>query len=192
MTFELDPQTETMFRNLEEKTGISMAGWLKLVSDSGLSAHKEIMKLLKEKHGLTHGYANTISILARRQMEAAASGINPDEVDLVAAQYEGDKASLRPIYDKLITAVEGFGSDVEIAPKKTYVSLRRSKQFGLVQPSTKTRVDVGINLPGTAPGERLEASGSFNSMVSHRVRLASPDQVDDELIGWLHAAYESA
>jgi hypothetical protein len=192
MSLELETQVETMFRNLEEKTGISYEGWMKLVKDSGLTAHKEIMKLLKEEHGLTHGYANTISILARRQMEAEASGIHPAEIDLVAEQYQGDKYALRLIYDKLIAAVEGFGSDVEIAPKKTYVSLRRNKQFGLVQPSTKTRVDVGLNLPTTASGERLEASGSFNSMVSHRVRLEKPEQVDEELIGWLRAAYESA
>ena len=49
--------------------------------------------------------------------------------------------------------------------------LRRGKQFGLVQPSTRTRVDVGINLKDVPPAGRLEASGSFNAMVSHRVRL---------------------
>ena len=85
-----------------------------------------------------------------------------------------------------------FGKDVELAPKKTYVSLRRAKQFGLVQPSTKTRVDVGINLKGMPPTDRLEASGSFNAMVSHRVRVASAKEVDAELIGWLKRAYEHA
>jgi hypothetical protein len=76
--------------------------------------------------------------------------------------------------------------------KKTYVSLRRSKQFALVQPPTKTRVDVGINLKGVAPAGRLEASGSFNSMVSHRVRIESVKDVDKELVAWLKQAYESA
>ena len=72
------------------------------------------------------------------------------------------------------------------------VTVGDNKQFGLIQPSTKTRVDVGLNLKGTAPTERLEASGSFNAMVSHRVRLASVDEVDGELIGWLRQAYEGA
>ena len=88
--------------------------------------------------------------------------------------------------------MSGFGADVELAPKKAYVSLRRNKQFGLVQPSTKTRVDVGINLKDVAATERLEKSGSFNAMVSHRVRLASPTEVDAELIAWLKQAYERA
>ena len=72
------------------------------------------------------------------------------------------------------------------------MALRRNKQFGIVQPSTKTRVDVGINLKGVEPTERLEASDSFNSMVSHRVRVTDATQIDDELIGWLRQAYDMA
>ena len=89
-------------------------------------------------------------------------------------------------------AVAKFGSDVEFSPKKTYVSLRRSKQFALVQPSTPERLDVGINLKGAAPGGRLEASGSFNAMVSHRVRVTAASDIDAELLGWLRAAYDAA
>lgn len=99
---------------------------------------------------------------------------------------------MRPVYDALIKRITAFGDDVELAPKKAYVSLRRNKQFALIQPSTKDRVDVGINLKGTEPGERLEASGSFNAMVSHRVRLGSPKDVDKELIDWLRQAYDAA
>ena len=88
--------------------------------------------------------------------------------------------------------VSGFGKDVEISPKKTYVSYRRNKQFALIQPSTRERVDVGINLKGEPPGKRLEASGSFNAMVSHRVRLSSPKDVNAELKKWLKKAYDAA
>ena len=75
---------------------------------------------------------------------------------------------------------------------EAYVSLRRSKQFGLIQPTTATRVDVGLVLKGIPPGKRLEASGSFNSMVTHRVKLSAADDVDSELIGWLRQAYNNA
>ena len=86
----------------------------------------------------------------------------------------------------------GFGSDVELAPKKAYVSLRRTRQFGLIQPSTNTRLDLGLNLKGVAPNRRLEASGSFNAMCTHRVRLESVSEVDAEVIGWLRQAYDAA
>jgi hypothetical protein len=29
-------------------------------------------------------------------------------------------------------------------------------------------------------------------MVTHRVRVNSPDEADDELVGWLRQAYEAA
>ena len=181
-----EEQLQSMLRNLEEKTGNTLKQWLGVVKKSGLDRHGGIVKMLKSDHGMTHGYAN---LVAHEALRSAAG--NAGEEDLVATQYTG-KETLRPIYDRVVDAVQGFGGDVELAPKKAYVSLRRAKQFGLVQPSTKTHVDVGIQLKGIEPGERLEASGSFNAMVSHRVRISDAAEVDDELIGWLQAAYDAA
>ncbi|MGH9380782.1 MAG: DUF4287 domain-containing protein [Thermoanaerobaculia bacterium] len=178
---------DSMIRNLEEKTGRSLAEWTAAVRQSGLDRHGLIVKWLKSEHGLGHGYAN---LVASKALEPAAEAATGDH--LVEAQYAGAKAALRPIYDVLAAAAASFGSDVEIAPKKTYVSLRRSKQFALVQPSTTSRVDVGIQLPGRPAEGRLEVSGSFNAMVSHRVRVAAAAEVDDELLGWLRAAYDRA
>jgi hypothetical protein len=188
MPQKIDPALATMIRNLEEKTGKKLDAWVAVVKKLGPVKHGEAVKHLKEKHGLGHGYANMLVHIAAGDVGEKA----PPGDDLVAAQYDGDKAALRPIYDKLIKALSAFGSDVEVAPKKTYVSLRRAKQFALVQPTTKTRIDVGINLKGVAPTARLEASGSFNAMVSHRVRVESAADVDRELVGWLRQAYDAA
>jgi hypothetical protein len=177
-----------MIAGLRDKTGKSLDEWLAVLKASGLTKHKEFMTLLKTEHGVTHGFANMISLQALNSDSHTAS----DTAPLVDAQYAGAKAALRPVYDAILAAVQKFGKDVEVSPKKAYVSLRRSKQFAIVQPSTATRVDVGINLPGTDAGERLEAAGSFNAMVSHRVRLASVADVDKELVGWLKKAYASA
>jgi predicted transport protein len=110
----------------------------------------------------------------------------------VDQQYAGTKAALRPIYEKLLGAIKAFGKDIEVSPKKAYVSLRRGKQFAIIQPSTATRLDVGINLKGTEPTERLELSGSFNAMVTHRVRVTALGDVDKELLAWLKKAYEAS
>ena len=174
----------SMRANLKEKTGKDIQQWLKLVGSTKLDKHGKIVALLKSDHSVTHGFANLIAHDFLNQD-------TPDNDDLVAAQYNGAKAALKPIYDAILARLKDL-PEVEVSPKKTYVSLRRSKQFALIQPSTKTRVDVGINLKGDDATERLENSGSFNAMVSHRVRLTDIEQVDDELIGWLQAAYESA
>lgn len=176
---------ETMIANLPEKTGKPLEEWMSLLTASGLETHGEMMKLLKGEHGISHGFANLIVHMTRGADKTA-----PD--DPVSVQYSGAKAELKPIYDAILAFVLNLGSEVEIAPKKTYVSLRRSKQFALVQPSTKTRVDLGINLQGRAPNGRLEASGSFNGMVSHRVRLASVSDFDADVQGWLRDAFNAA
>ena len=116
-----------------------------------------------------------------------------DDTDTSEADADaGAKAHLKPIYDAIISAVRDLGDDVEVAPKKSYVSLRRKKQFAIVQPSTKIRVDLGLNLKGVVATDRLEASGSFNAMVSHRVRLESDAQVDAQLRTLLETAYNAA
>ena len=183
----VDEQTATMEANLKAKPGKSVSDWVKVVNAAKLAKHGEIVKFLKTGHGFTHGYAN---LVAHRALKSSAD--QKDSGDLVTAQYAGEKADLKPIYDRLIEAVNGFGKDVEIAPKNTYVSLRRKKQFALIQPSTRTRVDLGINLKGKAPAGKLEASGSFNAMVSHRVRLESAKDVTADVIGWLKEAYDAA
>ncbi len=175
-----------MIKNLEENTGKKFEEWLKIARTSGHEKHGELIKFLKSEHGLTHGYANLVAHKARKSDAGSA-----DDGDLVTAQYEG-KENLKPLYDKLVSEIEKFGDDVELAPKKAYVSLRRKKQFGLIQPSTKTRLDIGINLKGVEPGGKLEKAGSWNTMVSHRVKLSTDDNIDSELIGWLKAAYEEA
>jgi hypothetical protein len=177
-----------MIAGLREKTGKSLEEWLKILRSRKLTRHKEFMEVLKSEHGLTHGFANMIAL----QALGADSQTATDTGALVDAQYAGAKAGLRPIYEALLTAINKFGRDVEASPKKAYVSIRRSKQFAIIQPSTGARVDVGINLKGVPPTQRLEASGSFNAMVSHRVRLSSLREVDAELLGWLKKAYEGA
>ncbi len=176
-----------MKANLKEKTGKTLPQWLKIVKSSKLAKHGEIVKMLKSQHGVTHGFANLIAQEHLSTGKPAESGN-----ELVDKQYAGGKAELRPIYDAIIAAVQKFGNDVEVSPKKAYVSLRRSKQFALVQPSTKDRVDVGINFKSTKASGRLEKAGSFNAMVSHRVKVTDKKEVNAELKKWLNAAYDEA
>ena len=176
-----------MVANLKANTGKTMKQWLAIAKASKLEKHGALVKHLKSDHEMTHGYAN---LVAHEHFASGANASAPD--DLVGQQYSGKKASLRPIYDALIAVVTKLGKDVELAPKKAYVSLRRSKQFGLIQPSTATRVDVGLRLDDTPPKGRLEASGSFNSMVTHRVRITDMKEIDGELRGWLKQAYQAS
>ena len=113
------------------------------------------------------------------------------ESDAIAAQYSGGKAALRPIYERIVAIVGGFGDDVGLQTRKTYVAFTRGKQFAAVQPSANTRVDVGLKLPGEPSGGRLQATtNTGGGSMTHKIAVASLEEVDDELIAFLWAAYE--
>ncbi len=180
--------TQTMINNLPEKTGKSLEQWFALIKSKKLSKHGDIMKLIKGEHGVSHGFANSIAILYSRQAKGAPSNVE----EIVAAQYAGPKAALKPLYNEIIRAVKGFGKDVLISPKKANVSLRRNKQFALIQPTTKDRIDLGLILRGVPVKGRLEEGGTFSGMCTHRVRLQSKSDLDKEVLNWLRQAYEQA
>jgi predicted transport protein len=174
----------SLIRNLEAKTGKSMGEWIEIARGSGLGKHKEIVEWLKTNHGLTFGYANQISQRALAAADAPEAGSD----ELVDAQFTGAKAAMRPLYDLLLNQVKALGADVEISPKKTCVSFRRNKQFGLVQ-ATAQRLDVGIMLKGTPPAGRLEQNPT--TMVTHRVKVSTAAEIDAELMGWMKQAYDA-
>jgi predicted transport protein len=171
------------FQNLREKTGRSMPEWFEVLAATGLEKHGELMNHLKQQHGVSHGFANGIALEFRSRDQSSEGD------DLVDAQYAGAKAGLRPIYEKVVAAASALGDDVEIAPKKTGVSLRRSKQFAVVEAASAKRVQLGLQLKGHETTDRLLTG---NAMCSHRVNLTSADEVDDELLGWLREAYEAS
>jgi hypothetical protein len=179
----MDKALQAMIDNMPEKTGKSLQQWIFILASRPFAKHSEAVNFLKEEYGVTHGYANTIVALSKD------SGATGD--DLVAAQYKG-KETLIPIYDKILEIVRGFGSEVQVVPKKTTVSLVRKKQFALISPATKTRIDLGLKLRETPSAGRLEDSGPFGTMCTHRVRLSNVGEVDAELKAWLAAAYGEA
>ncbi len=188
MAYRNDPSVQTMIDNLPEKTGKSLDQWFKVLAASKLEKHGEMMKLLKGEHGVTHGFANMICLIYR---EESAATPPPSSEDLVEIQYAA-KQELRPIYEKLLAAALKLGADVEVAPKKNSVSLRRKKQFALIQPTTKTRIDLGIQLKGQNPTGKLEGGDMWNGMCTHRIQLMTVADADAEVLDWMKKAYEAA
>jgi predicted transport protein len=98
---------------------------------------------------------------------------------------------LKPFYDKLIAEIKTFDGEFEIAPKKTYVSLKRKKQFIILNPASKTRFEIGFNLKGTEAKGRLEAEKP-DGICSHKICLAGINEIDNEVIDWIRMAYNKA
>ncbi len=177
----MDDATKKLIESLPEKTGKSLEEWSSILDATGLEKHGQLLSHLKAEHGVTHGFANSIAILHRER------GIERTDDDLVDAQYVGAKAGLRPVADRLVEIARSLGDDVEIAPKRTSVSLRRHKQFALIEPASAQRIALGLNLGDAPASARLL---TVKGMCTHRVDVRTLDDIDDELVDWLKQAYE--
>ena len=131
----MDKALQTMINNMPEKTCKSLEEWKIILKSKNFEKHGEAVKFLKTEHGVTHGFANTIVTLSKDNQNS------PD--DLVTNQYKG-KEDLIPVFEKLIQEILKFGSDITKTPKKDSVSMIRKRQFALIKPATKTRIDLGL------------------------------------------------
>lgn len=184
---DVDKAIATQLANIETRTGKSLAELIALVRNSNLKKHGELVGMLKTSLGMGHGDANTLVHTALKSGPSVAPGPSGEVLD---GLYSGPKAALRPIHDALLKAVRQFG-DFEEAPKKTYVSYRRKKQFAMIGPATNSRVEVGLNAKGLEPSDRLQELPA-GQMCNYKVKLSSVADVDRELIAWLRTAYDAA
>jgi hypothetical protein len=187
----LDQARESHLRNILTRTGKRLDDFRAAIAGSGLKKHSEIRALLMQQFGLGYGDANALvhfALSSDGQSAAEAAGIAAD--DVAANLYAGAKAPLRPVHEALMQTIRQFGP-CEVVPKKGYVSLRRKRQFAMIGPASKGRVEVGLNMKGGAPSDRLLALPP-GGMAPYKVYLSTVEEVDAELVGWLRQAYESA
>jgi hypothetical protein len=179
---------------LPEKTGRSLEEWVRLVQEEGPPTEEERRQWLKVEHGLG---TNSAWWIAER---AEGRGSEEDDPDAylraaegwVEAMFAGKRAALRPVYDELLRLGKGLGADVRACPCKTIVPLYRRHVFAEIKPATNTRIDLGFALGDYRPEGRLIDTGGFakKDRITHRIPIASPDEVDDEVKHWLRVAYD--
>jgi len=146
-----------------------------------------IVDWLKNDYGLGRGHAMAIVMLIR---SAGAPKVSTNEK--VAGFFTGERARWQAPYEQLLAQVRKFGPDVSVAPTDSYISLlRKGRKFAIVA-VTAGRLDLGIKRKGAPAAGRFEAAGSWNAMVTHRVRVTDPAGLDAELLDWLKAAYAAA
>lgn len=179
----MDKALQTMIDNMPEKTGKSLDQWRQILQQKAFAKHSEALNFLKNEYSVSHGFANTIVHLSKE--------ITSSTDDLLKEQYAG-KETLFPIYERLIKVINEFGDDITITPKKGSVSLIRKRQFALIKPSTKKRIDLGLKLKDVVNQGKLEGSGPFGTMCTHRIQLFSLENIDDEVQEWLQVAYQKS
>jgi hypothetical protein len=177
--------------NIKKKTGKTPDDFRSLAEKRGLLRANvkagEVLAWLKADFGLGHGHA-----MAIYGTLGSTDKPPPTADERLGKHFSGLRAGWQQAYRQLMTKVETFGPDVTVKPTDSYISILRSeKKFAIVQISAD-RIDVGIKAKNLEASRRLELSGQWNTMVTHRVRVNSAGQIDAELIGWLRTAYERA
>lgn len=196
-----DPQAALLsqVRNIQTKTGLSLAQLHEQLAASGLAKHGEKRSWLMERFQLGYGDANTVVHLQGQVLPGlgdATGAAEPSPAaapaggDALDAIYGGKKAALRGLHQALMAQISALG-DFEIAPKKSYLSLRRSKQFAMVGPATAGEIEIGINCKTLAPHARLKPLPP-GGMCQATTRISTAAQIDAELMGWLGQAYAAA
>ena len=186
--------TQKWIGELKDKTGRSLEEWLKHIKKAGPKTEVERRQWLKDEHKLG---TNSAWWLAERAEGKGKEAGDPDlylenaEKD-VDKMYSGGKAHLRPIYDALLKLGLKIGKDAKACPCQTIVPLYRNHVFAQIKPTTQTRIDLGFALGDMKPTGRLIDTGGFakKDRITHRIPIASLDDIDDEVKHWLKVAYD--
>jgi hypothetical protein len=179
-------RTEWIAGLLERRTGDGIDAWNAKIQARDPADEASLRSWLTEQ-GVT-GYPQMLLVMERfGYPDYLVAGSD----ELIDGQY-ADRPALRPILDVLLDLAPGLG-DVSIQTRKGFVTLVSPRRtFASIEPTTKARVDLGLRLDGQVPTGRLEVARNMgNSSVTHRIGLTTPDDIDDELIGWLQAAYDA-
>ncbi|HEX3092935.1 MAG TPA: DUF5655 domain-containing protein [Candidatus Angelobacter sp.] len=178
---------------LKQKTGRSLAEWVKFVNKEGPATEKERRAWLKEKYGMGMNYAGWI---AEQSLGKGDDGTPETYLkhaeEYVEKMYSGAKETLRPIFDALLVLGRSMGADVKVCPCQTIVPLYRKHVFAQIKPTTRTRIDLGLALKDTKVPKRLIDTGGFakKDRITHRIEITSLKDIDAEVKKWLKIAYE--
>ena len=173
---------------VEAKSGKTMGELKAIAASKGLIGPTvkatAVYEWLFADYGIGRGHAMAVYSILKSE---GATGMTSEEH--IASHFTGGKAHWRPVYDQLLAQVQDFGPGVAAAPTDTYISLvRDGKKFAVVA-FTADRMDIGIKLKSVAPTARFAVAGSWNAMLTHRVQITDPAQIDAEVMDWLEQAY---
>lgn len=187
--------TQEWLYSLPEKTGRTIEEWAAVAQSSGLQNKKELAALLKTEFSFGTNQAIWIADFALGEEDSIAMSTNAGY--LVAAerwintQYSGKKEHLRPVYETTLNLAFSISDEVKASPTKTYCSLFRHVAFAQIKPTTNTRIDIGLALADEPTvGKLLDTGGAKKGdRMTHRIPVASIDDIDDEVEHWLRLAF---
>jgi hypothetical protein len=107
----------------------------------------------------------------------------------VKDHFEKSEPGVFRAYDKLVAAIGKFGP-VKVESKKTSIHLVRQSAFAGVATCQKHFV-LTVKSDGPIKSSRIFKSEQVSkNRYHHEVKIASPKEINRELIGWLRKGWE--
>ena len=167
---------------LQSRTGQDVAAWNRRVAEAG-PPDEQAFRAWLEGQGVT-GYGQALLVWERF---GYPDFLTAEADELIDDQYS-DRPQLRPVFDAVLAALPVVGP-ATIQARRTMVSFVTPRRtFGVVQATTKSRVDLGVRLGHERPGGRLLAARDLGA-ATVRIPLTQPEDVDAEVLDWMRRAY---
>lgn len=100
---------------------------------------------------------------------------------------KGDRA--RELFDGFERLIAACGP-YEVAPAKTRVAFMARVRFAGVNAISDRGMTIAFGLPRPLRHPRIRKVEDYGSgWLGHWVRISSPEELDDELLGWLRESY---
>ena len=115
--------------------------------------------------------------------------------------FFGDRVDALPIYERLENAILTRIPDVKIRAAKTQITFANRRGFAFVsfnpcrrakdRPAVWMTVTFGLGCRKESP--RIDAATQpYPGRWTHHVMVGTPDEIDEELLGWIKEAAEFA
>ena len=173
-------------RRLVAATGADLSTWARRSQEAGVEDEAGLRRWLGASG--VQGYGQMFVVMERF---GYPDYLTADAGDLVDSQYV-DRPALRPVLDAVLAVAAGLDG-THVQARKGYVGLVARRQFAVVKPTTRTRVDLGLRLDGEDPGGRLLPARSLaNAAINLRMPLTSVEDVDGDVQAALARAHAAS
>jgi hypothetical protein len=175
--------------SIKAQTGLGPDEFTALAQAKGLAGPDvkagPVIAWLKQDYGLGRGHSMAIYSIVKSAGAPKASA-----EDRLGRLFHGAKAAWRGTLDRVLVQLGEAGAVVELSPTDSYVGLLRGgRKFAIFSPAL-AHLDIGLRRTAAPTTARFLGAGTWNTMVTHRVRLTAEAELDRELLDWILRAYE--
>jgi hypothetical protein len=175
---------ESLRASLERDTGKTLAEWIAIAKTCPETTRHTRLKWLKDNHGLLQNHGSHV-------LSEAFPDVGWDDVATLRAALWKDPAQVA-ILGAVEAAVAGL-PDLITGQRKGFTAWSREFQFAALKPAKGVTAVLGMAMtPGASPRLAPPKNEGWSERLKSKLPLASPADVDAEVVELLRASWEAS